>query len=183
MYLFGWKIDEHTPPETERCVLVAAPHTSNWDFPIAIAAFRILGIPIRFTIKQEWMRVPFKWLIAPLGGIAIDRRPKTKGDERPSMVDAMAHIFDEHERIAVIVTAEGTRSRVTHWKTGFYYIAQKANVPICLGYCDYERKIAGIGKAIHPSGDIDRDMKEIMDFYKQFKGRHPEKFALDERYA
>ncbi len=181
---FGWKIDPNIPPAAYgKCVMIAAPHTSNWDFPFAVSAMAKLGIDIRYTIKREWMRSPMGWLFWLTGGIAVDRRPKTKGDGRRSMVDAIAKLFEEHEKLCIILEPEGTRSLTRKWKTGFYYIALKAQVPIVLGWLDYEKKLAGIGKAIYPSGDIDKDMREIMDFYKDIKGKNPDKFALDERYS
>lgn len=181
---FGWSVDPNIPQEAYgNCVLIAAPHTSNWDFPFAVSAMAKLGINIRFTIKREWMRPPAGWFFRGMGGIAVDRRPKTPGDERPSMVDSIARLFEGKKNLCIILEPEGTRSLTKKWKTGFYYIALKAKVPIVLGWLDFEKKIAGISKALYPSGNIDEDMKEIMDFYKDIKGKHPEKFALDERYS
>ena len=98
------------------------------------------------------------------------------------MVDAIADLFDKYDKIAVVVTPEGTRALRTEWKTGFYYIAVKAKVPIALGYLDYKNKIAGVGKLVYPSGDMDKDLKEIMAFYKTIPPKHPEKFSVDLRY-
>jgi 1-acyl-sn-glycerol-3-phosphate acyltransferase len=95
----------------------------------------------------------------------------------------MAELFEQHQRIAVMVTPEGTRSLRKQWKTGFYYAALKADVPICLGYLDYANKIAGVGPVIYPSGNLETDMRQIMDFYRPIQGKHPELFSLDERYA
>lgn len=181
--LSGWKINPNIPPEAVRCIMIAAPHTSNWDIWYARLGFFIMGIPVRFTIKKEWMRFPFNLIIGPLGGIGIDRRPRSPGDQRPSYVEAMVNLFKEHQRLAVMITPEGTRSRRTQWKTGFYYVALQANVPICLGYLDYQNKIAGIGPVVHPTGNIDQDMHQIMDFYRGIVGKHPQLFSLDERYA
>ncbi len=180
--MLGWTIDENVPPEANRCVLTAVPHTSNWDFFIVNMAFSILRIPMKFTIKDDWMKFPFNLIIKPLGGIGIDRSPKQAGEKRLSLVEAMANLFKEHEQLAMVVTPEGTRSKATKWKTGFYYTAVTAGVPICLSYCDFSMKKAGIGKVIYPSGDIEKDMREITRFYKDFKGRHPEKFSVDLRY-
>ena len=181
--LKGWKIDPNLPEEAKgNCVLIAAPHTSNWDFPLAVSAMAHLGINIKFTIKREWMRPPAGWFFRAMGGIGIDRRPKVKGDARKSMVDTIANLFEGQKRLCIILEPEGTRSKVTDWKTGFYYIALKANVPILLGWLDYEKKTGGVGKAIHPSGDIEKDMAEIMCFYKDIKGKDPSKFSLDTKY-
>ena len=179
----GWKINDQVPPEVfEKCVLIAAPHTSNWDYPYALATMRLLGVKIRYTIKKEWMRFPLSLIFGPLGGIGIDRRPKKQGEERKSMVEAIAELFSQHDKLCVIIPAEGTRSLRKEWRTGFYYTALTAKVPIVLGYLDYEKKEAGIGKAIYPTGDLAADMREIMAYYRDIKGCHPELFSLDQRF-
>ena len=109
--------------------------------------------------------------------------PKKPGDPRPSMTEAMVQLFKDHKELAVMVTPEGTRSLRTKWKTGFYHVAADAKVPIGLGYLDYANKVAGVGYMLHPSGDKDKDMREIMAFYKNIKGKHPEKFSIDLDYA
>lgn len=181
--LSGWRIAPDIPPEKERCVMIAAPHTSNWDIWYARLAFFLMEVPVKFTIKREWTRFPFGLIFKPLGAIGIDRRPRKESGERPSYVQLMAEIFERYERIAVMITPEGTRSPRKKWKTGFYYVALEAGVPICLGYLDYANKVAGVGPVIHPTGDIKTDMHQIMEFYKDIKGKHPELFELDERYA
>ena len=181
--ILGWKINWTLPEEVyKKCVIIAAPHTSNWDYPIAIAAMSALGVKLKYTIKDQMMRPPYGWFFRMMGGIGVDRRPKKKNDSRLSLVDAIAQLFKRYEKLSVIVQAEGTRSLRAHWKTGFYYIALKAKVPIALGYLDYQEKIAGIGKLIYPTGDMEKDMLEIMEFYKDIPGKWPEKFTLDERF-
>lgn len=182
LWLIGWKVDKKLPENVQRCVMIASPHTSNWDFPIARAAFSILKIPLRFTIKDSWFKFPWNLIFGPLGGIAINRRPKKEGEERPSMVDAMADLFKDGKDLAVMVTPEGTRSYRDEWKSGFYHVATLANVPIGLGYLDYKNKIAGVGKMVYPSGDMAADMKIIMDFYKDITPRHKAKFSIDKRF-
>lgn len=182
-WIFGWTLDDHLKADFRKCVMLAVPHTSNWDFIFARAAFAMMNIPVRFTVKKEWMRFPFGGIMSYLGTIAIDRSPKVPGQERLSMVEAMTNLFNGRNELVIMITPEGTRSKVTKWKTGFYYIAQNANVPIALGYLDFKKKIAGVGKIITPSGDMKKDMKEIMDFYKNISGKFPEKFSVDEDYA
>lgn len=181
--LSGWTMDKEIPNEVQRCVIIAAPHTSNWDLYYARLAFFLMDIPLRFTIKKEWLRFPFGPLTRALGGIGIDRTPKKEGEARKSMTEAMADLFAKHDSLAVMVTPEGSRSLRTEWKTGFYYVASTAGVPIALGYLDYKRKHAGVGPIVHPSGDIDKDMRLIMAHYRTISPKHPEKFALDERYV
>lgn len=180
--IFGWKVNTTLPEHADRCVMIASPHTSNWDFLFCLAAFRVLGIPFRFTVKDQMFKFPFGFFTKRLGGIAIDRRPKAQGEERLSTVEAMANLFKDHKRLVVLVTPEGTRSLRKEWKTGFYYVAKNAGVPVCLGYLDYKNKIAGVGKTVHPSNDIEKDMREIMAFYKDIPAKHQELFSVDERY-
>jgi 1-acyl-sn-glycerol-3-phosphate acyltransferase len=177
----GWKADPNLPANMKRCVVIAAPHTSNWDFVYSMAAFSIYGLKIRFTIKKEWMRFPFSLITKPLGGIAIDRSPKITGDNKISYTTAMANLFKENKELIIVVTPEGTRSRRETWKTGFYHIAKEAGVPICLGYCDYKNKIAGIGLTIFPD-NFERDMKTIMDFYADIHPLFPDNFSVDKTY-
>ena len=174
----GWKLDTNIPPEIQKCIIVAAPHTSNWDYWYTMASFRMLKLRIRVTIKKEWMRFPFNLITGTLGGIAIDRSPKNEGEERPSLVDAMVDLFKNKEKLILVVTPEGSRSLKEKWKTGFYHVAMGAGVPICLGYVDYKKKIAGIGKVIYPT-DYEKDMHEIMAFYQTIVAKFPKKFSVD----
>ena len=180
--LKGWRIEGEVKPEIKRCVLLAVPHTSNWDIVFASAAFYIMKIPLRWAVKKEWFRFPFGAIIRSSGGIPIDRSPKVPGEKRLSTVEAMAHLFQGHQELAVLVTPEGTRKRVDKWKTGYWYTAKEANVPIVIGYLDYKHKRAGIGPTIWPS-NLEEDMKKVMEFSKTLYPRYPEKFALDTRYS
>lgn len=177
----GWKLKTEAIVGIKQSITIAAPHTANMDLPIAKAAFDLMGLPLLFTVKQEWVRFPFKRIMLNLGAIAINRTPKNPGEERPSMTEAMANLFKENPELHVMVTPEGTRSLRTQWKTGFWYTAKMANVPILLGYLDYKNKVAGIGKIIYPT-NLEDDMRTMMEFYKDITPCHPEKFSLDERY-
>lgn len=181
--IFGWTLDDHLKADFRKCVMIAAPHTSNWDLVFARSAFSLMNIPIRYTVKDDWMRFPFNLIFGPLGAIGIDRSPKKPGDPRPSMTESMIDLFNGRNELVVMVTPEGTRALRTKWKTGFYHVAVGAKVPIALGYLDYKNRIAGVGKMLYPSGDMQKDMKEIMAFYKPIEGKHPEKFSLDLDYA
>ncbi len=185
LWLLRWKIkvDETIPrADLERCVLIAVPHTSNWDQPLMVAAMKKLRVPFRYTIKQEWLRAPLGWFIRMTGGIGIDRRPKSPGAERPSMVEAIADLFGSNDKIAIVIPPEGSRSLRTEWKTGFYYIALAAKVPICFGYLDYKKKEAGIGGVLYPTGDLEADMQKIMAFYQNITPRFPKQFSMDLRF-
>lgn len=179
--LKGWKMNKNVPPEAQRCVMIASPHTSNWDIIFALGAFYEMKIPVRFTVKNDWFKFPFKAMMSAMGGIPIDRSPKKPGEARPSMVEAMANIFKEHDKISIMVTPEGTRKRNDNWKTGFWHTAKLAGVPICLGYLNYANKTAGVGMAIYPN-NLEEDMATIMHFYKDIAPKYSEKFAVDPKY-
>ena len=178
----GWKFDNQMPPDLKQCVMIAAPHTSNWDALHTRLAFVLMGIPVKITIKDSYMRFPMGPVIRYLGGIGINRRPKKDGEERPSMVQMMADLFKEHDDLVMLVTPEGTRSLRTKWKTGFYHIAVAANVPIALAYMDYAKKEVGVAKIVYPSGDMKKDLQEIMAFYKHIIPKHPQNFSIDLEY-
>lgn len=181
--LYGWKIDDNFDHEAlKRSVIIASPHTSNWDYVMARAAFGALGIKLRYTIKDEFMRFPLNLFFGPLGGIGINRRPKVEGQPRQSMVDAIIELFNKNKELTLMITPEGTRSLRTKWKTGFYYIAKGADVPIGLGYLDFEKKIAGINKVIYPIPSLEEVMIETVNFYKDVVGKHPDKFSVDLEY-
>lgn len=127
------------------------------------------------------MRFPFSVVTKPLGGIAIDRRPRSAGEPRRSFVDVMVELFNRHKELVIVITPEGTRSRVEKWKTGFYHIAKQANVPIALGFCDYGSKTTGIGAMLYPT-DYETDMRTIMQFYKNFQGKNHHQFSLDKDF-
>ena len=166
----GWTIAT-PPPEAKKLVLIAAPHTSNWDFLYALACTNALGLNLRFMAKDSLFRGPQGALFRALGGVPVDR------SKNNNLVDSLAHELTQHDTLALLVPAEGTRAKGTHWKSGFYHIARKAGVPIGLGYLDYRTKRAGIGPPFWPTGDITADMDVIRAFYADKHGKHPEKFT------
>lgn len=178
----GWQIDNHWDLNINQCVMIAAPHTSNWDALYARLALKALGVNVRITIKDSYMKPPFGPFVRAMGGIGIDRRPKQAGEPRPSMVELMSDLFKEHPKLVMLVTPEGTRAKQENWKTGFYHVAMNAGVPIALAYMDYVNKKTGVGKIIYPTGDYEKDMAEIMEFYAQIHAKFPEKFSVDTRY-
>lgn len=173
-FITGWKISGSYPKGLKKCVMIAAPHTSNWDLLFARAAFYILDVPVRYTIKKEIMKFPLGPVLRSLGAIPIDRSRKNKVSKRNSVVDSMIELFNEREELVIMIAPEGTRKYVPKWKTGFYHVAVGANVPILLGFLDYKNKRAGIGPAIYPSGNLEEDLKTIMDFYRPIKGKYPD---------
>lgn len=180
--LMGWEIDNHCPLELDQYVMIAAPHTSNWDALYARLGLKALGVNVRLTIKDSYMKLPFGPFVRAMGGIGIDRRPKAPGEARPSMVQLMTDLFKTHPKLVMLVTPEATRARQEQWKTGFYHVAVNASVPIALAYMDYAKKKTGIGKIVFPTGNYEKDMAEIMEFYAQIEAKFPENFSVDTRY-
>jgi|SRR5690554_848000 len=168
-WLSGWEIVGDSPKALKKYVMIAAPHTSNWDLLYARAAYYIMGIRVRYTIKKELFFFPLGILLKAMGGIPIDRK-NTKGN----MVDTMIDLYGKWEELALLVTPEATRSYAPNWKKGFYYVALGAKVPIVCGYLDYEKKYAGIGPTIIPTGDYEADLKKIKDFYRTVTAKYPE---------
>jgi 1-acyl-sn-glycerol-3-phosphate acyltransferase len=152
-------------------VLIAAPHTSNWDLAYLLAFAAIHDLRISFMMKHTVFRGPFGPLFRSLGGIPIRRH------QRESLVKQMVEAFAARDEFVLVVPAEGTRARVETWKSGFYHIASEAGVPIVLSYLDYARKRGGFGPAVVPTGRYREDMDVIRDFYADKSGRHPELFA------
>ena len=180
--LMGWQIDNHWDLNIDQCVMIAAPHTSNWDALYARLALKALGVNVRLTIKDSYMKFPFEPFVRAMGGIGIDRSSKSNGQARLSMVQLMSNLFKTHPKLVMLVTPEGTRAKQEQWKTGFYHVAMTAGVPIALAYMDYAKKKTGVGKIIYPTGDYEKDMAEIMAFYAQINAKFPENFSVDTRY-
>ena len=166
--IFRWKVVDHVPP-VKKMVVIACPHTSNWDMPFMVAAAGILRVKISWLGKHTLFRFPYGWFMRLTGGIPVDRRAPQ------GLVASAAEIINERDTIILVVPASGTRSKRDYWKSGFYHIAQQANVPIVCGYIDYGRKTCGLGMSFTPSGDISADMDKIREFYKDIRGKHPSK--------
>jgi 1-acyl-sn-glycerol-3-phosphate acyltransferase len=170
--LAGWKVAGGLPPGIKKCVVIVAPHTSMWDFVVGRLAFTVLGIRVKFLIKKEAFKKGLGPLLKRLGGIPIDRSKSN------NMVDQVAELFQHYESLYIAITPEGTRSLVTNWKRGYYYIALRAKVPIILGFLDYKEKRCGLDRIMIPSGNYEEDFKQIEAFYRGRQGKHPGKFNL-----
>lgn len=167
-WVIGWKIDERAPEGIKKCVIVVGPHTSNWDFVLGKMAFITYGVKGKFLIKKELFFPPLGWFLKAIGGVPVDRK------QRNNMTETAVKFFNENETMYLVFSPEGTRSYNPNWKKGFYYIAQKANVPIYICYMDYERKIGGFHSIIYPTGNVDEDIKYIKGILRAYKGRFPE---------
>ena len=179
--LKGWHINEHVPEGSRNSILLAMPHTSNWDLIFALSGLKKLGLKTRFTIKKEHNRWPYGGMLSNAGAFWVDRSPKVPGQKRRSMVEIMTEIVQDHkgQDFVMMITPEGTRSPNDHWKTGFYHIAMNTGVPIALAYLDYEKKEAGVGMCFYPTGDMKADMKKLIDFYATITPAYPEKYLPD----
>ena len=167
----GWT-KEVSVSHPKKYIICLAPHTSNWDFVLGQLYSYADGVKINFLMKKEWFFFPLGALFRRLGGIPVNRQKKG------SMTDALAETAQQSEVFRLCVTPEGTRKSNPEWKKGFYYIALKAGLPILLYGVDYERKLIQCTKVVVPTGDIDREMAEIKEYFKNFKGKHTEQFAI-----
>lgn len=161
--LAGWTTEGELP-RSSKGVLIAAPHTSNWDLPYMVAVAWVYGVKLNWLGKHtlfEGLRGPFmRWL----GGIAVDRRASN------GVVGTLTKRFAESERMYLAIAPEGTRSTARQWHSGFYHIARAAQVPIVCGFLDFGRKVAGVGPAFVPTGDVKADMDRIRQFYAGIRG-------------
>ncbi|MBQ6653595.1 MAG: 1-acyl-sn-glycerol-3-phosphate acyltransferase [Prevotella sp.] len=166
----GWTANV-TVSMPERCIICLAPHTSNYDFLIGQLYSGAEGMRNNFLMKKEWFFWPLGRLFKRLGGIPVWREKHT------SLTDNLAKTALEHETFRLCITPEGTRSLNTEWKKGFYFIAHKAQIPILLYGVDYQKRYIQCTKSFVPSGNIEEEMDMVRQYYKDFKGKHPERFS------
>jgi len=169
--LTGWTAEGALPPHAAKSVLIAAPHTSNWDLPYTLMIAFALRLNVYWMGKSSLFRFPFGSVMRWLGGIAVNREQSTN-----LVAAAAAAIRDADGPLQLVVPPEGTRSKTRYWKTGFYYIALEAGVPIVMAYMDYQRKRSGLGPLLIPTGDIDADMQTVKAFYAPIKGKNAAQF-------
>jgi len=170
LFFTGWRLGGEVP-RVRRYVLIAAPHTSNWDLLHLVSLAWSVGIPVRWMGKHQLFRGPFGPLMRWLGGVPVRR------DRRNDLVAQMVEQLRANEDFALTVPAEGTRGRTEHWKSGFYRIALAAQVPIVPGYLDYSRKEGGFGPPFVPTGDVEKDMDVLRAFYADAAPRYPQWFG------
>jgi 1-acyl-sn-glycerol-3-phosphate acyltransferase len=164
----GWTVEGVAPP-LRKFVIIAAPHTSNWDFVYFLGAADALNVDLSFMGKASLFRWPFDKMMRDLGGVPVDR--SKSGDT----VQAMVNAFAARDEFMLTIAPEGTRGKARQWKTGFYNIALKAGVPLVLGFIDYDRKIIGLGPTMTPSGDYEADLARLIDFYRPYAGKHQDR--------
>lgn len=169
--LWGWRPESNPPSDVRKYVFIAAPHTSAWDFPFMIAFAWWWGVDIRWLGKHVLFEGPFGWFFRWFRGIPVDRR------QHNNLVDGFVRAFAENDDLVLVIPAEGTRAWRDAWKSGFYWAALGAGVPICLGYMDFARKVGGFGPLLQPTGDVRKDMDVIRAFYTGMQGKHPDRFS------
>jgi 1-acyl-sn-glycerol-3-phosphate acyltransferase len=169
LYQHGGWISTGTVPAPQRFVLIAVPHTSNWDFPNFLGVTHALGIRTHFMAKASLFRWPLGGFMRQVGGVKLDRA--TARDTVAQMIDE----FARRDEFVLTIAPEGTRGAVSRWRTGFYQIALGAGVPIVCGYMDYAKRISGLGPVIMPTGDYEADMAPAFAFYAGVTGKHPER--------
>lgn len=170
--LCGWKV-VNVAPATGSYLIIAAPHTSNWDFPLGIAIAFHLRLKVYFIAKHTLFNGFAGPIMRWLGGVPLNRGAST------NFVDASVEIYANSENLIFAIAPEGTRSSVGRWKTGFYHMAKGANVPLALAYFDFSKRVGGIGKMLNTTENIDADMQAIADFYEPIMGKYPNNFNPD----
>jgi 1-acyl-sn-glycerol-3-phosphate acyltransferase len=171
----GWTVTGTLPPDP-KIVIMGASHTSNWDFLVFLGAVRSLGRKVHFIGKHSLFRWPLGGFMRALGGIPVDR------GSRQDLVSQVVAQFDAHEEFILVVAPEGTRSRTKEWKTGFYQIALKAQVPIVAAGPDFPTKRAVFGPETRPTGNYAQDMKPAFAFFRTIEPRHPERAAFPDSF-
>src|SRR5262249_34752014 len=169
--IFGWRLEGRLP-DVDKLVVIAAPHTSNWDLPVLLSVAFALRAKACWLGKHTLFRRPFGFLFRWMGGIPVYR------SAAQNTVAQSVEMFRNSKKLILTIPPEGTRGKVSHWKTGFYYIALGAEIPIAMAFIDYRRKAAGVGPTLYPTGNIEADMKIIRDFYINVTAKYPENASL-----
>ena len=174
-----WKTVFNVPADLGNAVCIVAPHTAIADFFVGMNFYWYHGVPFKFMIKSEFFKTRLvSWCLYKIGAVRVDRGKKN------NLVEQMIEMFSQNKDTHLIICPEGTRKKVHQWKRGFYLIAEGAKVPILLGFIDYKKRYCGVEKVFYPTGDYEKDLAEIWDYYKSIKvmGKHPEQFNLYDLY-
>ena len=171
--LLGWRIVNDFPKNLDKYLIIAAPHTSNWDFPIGVLVKFAKGLDIKFIGKHTLFKPPFGFFFKALGGRPVDR------SQSKNMVQSIVDIYNKEDKFIFALSPEGTRKRVSKWKTGFYHVARGAGVPIVMATLDFGKKQVLIDEPYYLTGDMKADFLHFHNFYKDVKGKNPEQFDPD----
>ncbi len=170
-FITGWRVNVPEEFRIKKAVMIAAPHTSNWDLLYAMAGLWYVGYRPRFFIKDDFKKVPvLNWILKWLGAIWVNRK------KHNNLIKHSVNMLNKEKELILLVPAEGTRSAVDQWHLGFYHIAKQSGLPVLLAYLDYAKKEAGVGKMLYPGDDFEKDMLEIENFYKNITAKYPEKY-------
>jgi len=173
----GWRVEGEFPSDIKKYICIVGPHTSAWDFVMSVLARSLLGVKSSYLGKSQLFKWPYGILFRALGGNPVYR------DRSNNLVDQVAELFDKKEEFVIALAPEGTRKKVDKIKTGFYHIAVKANVPIVMVGMDYHQKFFEIRKPFYPSGVLEKDMPQIIEYLSKFKGKNEEDgITLDTTY-
>ena len=164
----GWKIVGDHRPDLHKAVMIAGPHTSNWDFPLGIMVRSIIRADIKYVGKASLFKPPLGWIMKGLGGVAVDRSKSN------NFVEAVVKEYKRHQKLQILFAPEGSRRKVTKFKTGFYHVARIANIPIIPLILDYSSKEFRFLPIFHVSSDASKDMEFLENLYKNIVGRNPE---------
>jgi 1-acyl-sn-glycerol-3-phosphate acyltransferase len=166
--LWGWKIEKKFPEGVKKSVIIVIPHTTNWDFPIGILLRPTTGLQTNFVGKSSLFFFPLGILMRALGGVSVDR------SKHNNFVDAVVSIYNKRDQFNITVAPEGTRSKVTTLKSGFYYIAVKAGVPIVCCKFDWSKMVIGFSEPFYPTGNYEADLPKVLEYFKGVVGKNPE---------
>lgn len=169
LMLLGWRVVGELPT-SKKYIMIMAPHTSNWDFIIGKIFGYKFNIETKFLAKSQLFRFPLGWFFKWMGGISVNREKKN------NLVANVVNLFNNSENLILGIAPEGTRSRVSKWKLGFYHISVAANIPIIVAFLDYKKKEVGIGMTLYTSGDLEADLLKIQTFYQGITAKYPEKY-------
>ncbi|MEQ9468142.1 MAG: 1-acyl-sn-glycerol-3-phosphate acyltransferase [Ekhidna sp.] len=167
----GWKISGDKP-DLKKYLVIVAPHTSNWDFFVGWGARNVMGFQPNFLAKKELFKIPLVgFFLKSIGGVAVDRNSKKKSTQ---LVQQVVDLYKEREEFIMTITPEGTRSYSPRWKTGFYRIAHEAGVPIVKIGFDYKTKTVYVDESYYTRGEMETEIEEIKEHFRQFTGKNPE---------
>ncbi len=167
MWIIGWKVTGAFPSDLKKSMVVVIPHTSNWDFPLGIMSRAIIKTRVVYLMKDSMFKPPFGWFFRWMDGMPVIRSKST------NFVDAIVEMYNKEEELHIQIAPEGTRKWVKDLKTGFYYIALGAKIPLLLVKFDYGEKVVDFGKVFYPTGDKEADFKVIKEYFRDVKGKNP----------
>lgn len=170
--VLGWKIDDSAVKFPNKCIICVAPHTSNWDMPLGFITYKSMGKKASFLMKKDWFFFPLNIIFKAMGGIPVER------SKSMSLTDQIANVFRSKKQFHLAITPEGTRKPNADWKKGFYYMALAAEVPIMIASLNYGKKKIIFHDLFVPTGDADKDLKEIKKYYTDAEAKHPENFVM-----